>query len=56
MTKKERARLAVNALKNEYPDAICSLRAEETLTATDRHAPFRPMHGCAREPCDTGSV
>ena len=31
MTKKERARLAVNALKNEYPDAICSLRAEEPL-------------------------
>lgn len=37
MTKKERARLIVNALKNEYPDAICSLIAEnpfELLIAT----------------------
>lgn len=37
MTKKERARLLVNALKNEYPDAICSLTAEnpfELLVAT----------------------
>ena len=37
MTKKERARLLVNALKNEYPDAICSLTADnpfELLVAT----------------------
>ncbi len=37
MTKKERARLLVDALKNEYPDAICSLTAEnpfELLVAT----------------------
>lgn len=37
MTKKERARLLVDALKNEYPDAICSLIAEnpfELLVAT----------------------
>lgn len=37
MTKKERARLLVNALKNEYPDAICSLTANnpfELLIAT----------------------
>lgn len=37
MTKKERAGLLVNALKNEYPDAICSLTAEnpfELLVAT----------------------
>lgn len=37
MTKKERARLLVGALKNEYPDAICSLTAEnpfELLVAT----------------------
>lgn len=37
MTKKERARLFVDALKNEYPDAICSLTAEnpfELLVAT----------------------
>ena len=29
MTKKERALLAVNALKKEYPDAICSLVAND---------------------------
>lgn len=37
MTKKERARLLVDALKNEYPDAICSLTADnpfELLVAT----------------------
>ncbi len=37
MTKKERALLAVEALKNEYPEAICSLNAEndfELLVAT----------------------
>ena len=37
MTKKERARLLVNALKNEYPEAICSLTADnpfELLIAT----------------------
>lgn len=37
MTKKERARLLVDALKKEYPDAICSLTAEnpfELLVAT----------------------
>ena len=37
MTKKERALLAVEALKKEYPDAICSLVAEnefELLVAT----------------------
>ena len=37
MTKKERARLLVNALKNEYPEAICSLTASnpfELLIAT----------------------
>ena len=37
MTKKERARLLVEALKKEYPDAICSLVAEnpfELLVAT----------------------
>lgn len=37
MTKKERARLLVDALKNEYPDAVCSLTAEnpfELLVAT----------------------
>ena len=37
MTKKERARLLVEALKKEYPDAICSLTAEnpfELLVAT----------------------
>lgn len=37
MTKKERALLAVEALKKEYPDAICSLNAEndfELLVAT----------------------
>lgn len=37
MTKKERTRLLVDALKNEYPDAICSLTAEnpfELLVAT----------------------
>lgn len=37
MTKKEHARLLVDALKNEYPDAICSLTAEnpfELLVAT----------------------
>lgn len=37
MTKKERARLLVDALKNEYPDAACSLTAEnpfELLVAT----------------------
>ena len=31
MTKKERALLAVNALKNKYPDSICSLNAENPL-------------------------
>lgn len=37
MTKKERALLAVEALKKEYPEAICSLNAEndfELLVAT----------------------
>ncbi len=37
MTKKERARLLVEALKTEYPEAICSLTAEnpfELLVAT----------------------
>lgn len=37
MTKKERAGLLVDALKNEYPDAICSLTAKnpfELLVAT----------------------
>lgn len=37
MTKKERALLAVEALKKEYPDAICSLNADndfELLVAT----------------------
>ena len=37
MTKKERALLAVEALKNEYPEAICSLNADndfELLVAT----------------------
>ncbi len=37
MTKKERARLLVDGLKKEYPDAICSLVAEnpfELLVAT----------------------
>ncbi len=37
MTKKEKALKAVNALKNEYPDAICSLNASnefELLVAT----------------------
>lgn len=31
MTKKERALLAVNALKNKYPESICSLNAENPL-------------------------
>lgn len=31
MTKKERALLAVEALKNKYPDSICSLNAENPL-------------------------
>lgn len=31
MTTKERALAAVNALKKEYPDAICSLNAENAL-------------------------
>ena len=31
MTKKERALLAVNALKNKYPDSLCSLNAENPL-------------------------
>ena len=31
MTKKERARLAVDALKAEYPDAICSLEYQDPL-------------------------
>ncbi len=37
MTKKERAKQLVDALKNEYPDALCSLTAEnpfELLVAT----------------------
>ncbi len=37
MTKKERARLLVEALKTEYPEAVCSLTAEnpfELLVAT----------------------
>jgi len=37
MTKKERALLCVNALKKEYPDAICSLKADnpfQLLVAT----------------------
>lgn len=37
MTKKERAKQLVDALKNEYPDAVCSLTAEnpfELLVAT----------------------
>lgn len=37
MTKKERAKLLADALKNEYPDAVCSLTAEnpfELLVAT----------------------
>lgn len=37
MTKKERALLCVNALKKEYPDAICSLEADnpfQLLVAT----------------------
>ena len=31
MTKKQRAQAAVNALKEEYPDAVCSLRSESPL-------------------------
>lgn len=31
MTKKEKALLAVEALKNKYPDSICSLNAENPL-------------------------
>ena len=31
MTKKQRALLAVEALKNEYPDAICSLTERDPL-------------------------
>lgn len=31
MTKKERALLAVEALKNKYPDSICSLNADNPL-------------------------
>ena len=31
MTKKERAKAAVEALKKEYPDAICSLTASNPL-------------------------
>ena len=37
MTKKERAALLVEALKNEYPEAVCSLVANnpfELLVAT----------------------
>ncbi|MDD6175904.1 MAG: endonuclease III [Firmicutes bacterium] len=31
MTKKQRAQAAVNALKEEYPDAVCSLRSKSPL-------------------------
>ena len=31
MTEKERALLAVEALKNKYPDSLCSLNAENPL-------------------------
>ena len=31
MTKKQRALLAVEALKKEYPDAVCSLTYREPL-------------------------
>ena len=31
MDKKEKALLAVNALKEKYPDSICSLNAENPL-------------------------
>ena len=50
MTKKELARQAVAALKEEYPGAVCSLEYQDPLAAADCRAAFRPMHRCPGEP------